>query len=339
MAKPPEDSHKTEIRVKSGKTEDEEKTPINETPSIRLSSNIAGMLCYLGVWISGIIFLVLEQKNKYVRFHAAQSIVLFGGLNIIGLILGNIPGIGWAFNLVIGILYLILWIVMMVKAYKNELYKIPLAGDLAEKLEQISMPSAAGEKSSTVTRSDEPAAVSQEVPSPPKEPAVKKEKHSHFYGSRTGRTVASCMSIFWYFVCLIFLNLYSKYIAFYHPYGSGNSIQWIREPVLTRDFYLWLPQINVALILAIIASITIIIVDNYILYEVVQIIISLFFAVAVGSLLSIFPFDFGGILEPEMSAALPSITRLILLVIIIAFVISIIVRIVRLTANLIKNNA
>jgi hypothetical protein len=44
----------------------------------QLESNIAGLLCYLAGWITGIIFLVIEQKNKFVRFHAMQSIVTFG---------------------------------------------------------------------------------------------------------------------------------------------------------------------------------------------------------------------------------------------------------------------
>ena len=40
-----------------------------------LEPNVAGLLCYLGGWITGIIFLVIEQKSRFVRFHALQSIV------------------------------------------------------------------------------------------------------------------------------------------------------------------------------------------------------------------------------------------------------------------------
>ena len=49
-----------------------------------LEPNVAGLLCYLGGWITGIVFLVIEQKNKFVRFHALQSIVTFGALTIVG---------------------------------------------------------------------------------------------------------------------------------------------------------------------------------------------------------------------------------------------------------------
>ncbi len=99
-----------------------------------LSPNIAGLLCYVGVWISGIIFLVLEQRNKFVRFHAAQSIVAFGTITVAGIILGLIPVVGVAFSWIIGIIGFIVWIIMIVKASSGEWYKLPWAGDVAEKI-------------------------------------------------------------------------------------------------------------------------------------------------------------------------------------------------------------
>ena len=81
-----------------------------------LEPNVAGLLCYLGAWITGIIFLILEQKNRFVRFHALQSIIVFGTLMVAAVLLGWIPFVGDFFCALIGILVLILWIVLMVKA-------------------------------------------------------------------------------------------------------------------------------------------------------------------------------------------------------------------------------
>ena len=107
--------------------------------SIGLSENVVGLLCYVLGWISGLIFLFIESENKFVRFHAIQSIVTFGSITIISIalrILGFIPFLGVVFNIaegVIGFLAFVLWIVLMVKAIQGVRYKLPWAGDFAEK--------------------------------------------------------------------------------------------------------------------------------------------------------------------------------------------------------------
>ena len=75
----------------------------------------------------------MEKDNKLVRFHALQSIIVFGALNIAGTLLDWIPVVGSFFSAVIGILAFVLWIVLMIEAYQGEKYKIPWAGDFAEK--------------------------------------------------------------------------------------------------------------------------------------------------------------------------------------------------------------
>ena len=99
-----------------------------------LEENVAGLLCYVGLWVSGLIFLLLEPKNKFVRFHAAQSIIVFGILIVAGIILGWIPVLGWIVWALVGPLIFILWIVLMVRAYQGVLYKLPVAGDIADSL-------------------------------------------------------------------------------------------------------------------------------------------------------------------------------------------------------------
>ena len=101
--------------------------------SMGMEQNIAGLLCYVAGWITGLIFFLMEKENRFVRFHAMQSIIVFGALTVVSLILGVIPVIGWLVSWLVGVLALILWIVLMVKAYQNEMYKLPWAGDFAEK--------------------------------------------------------------------------------------------------------------------------------------------------------------------------------------------------------------
>jgi len=101
--------------------------------STGLSANAAGLLCYVLGWITGIVFLVLEKKSTFVKFHAYQSIMTFGVLTVAQLVLGWIPFIGWVLNILIGILMLILWIILIIQAGTGKMWKVPWAGDWAEK--------------------------------------------------------------------------------------------------------------------------------------------------------------------------------------------------------------
>ena len=100
-----------------------------EKTSMGLDENVAGLLCYVLCWVRGLAIFLLETENKFVRFHAMQSIVVFGILTILGLAFGWVPVLGW----IIWILSVILWIVLMVKAYQGIKYKLPWVGDFAEK--------------------------------------------------------------------------------------------------------------------------------------------------------------------------------------------------------------
>ncbi len=110
-----------------------------EKTSTGLEANVAGLLCYVLGWVTGLIFFLIEKENKFVRFHAMQSIVTFGTITVISIvisILAIIPYIGVIFvivNWIIGLLTFVLWIVLMIKAYQGATYKLPWAGNLAEK--------------------------------------------------------------------------------------------------------------------------------------------------------------------------------------------------------------
>ena len=76
---------------------------------------------------------LLEKNNKFVKFHAMQSIILFLGVTVVVVIFMWIPFFGWIIDSLIGLLAVILWIVLMIKAYQGEKFKLPIVGDIAEK--------------------------------------------------------------------------------------------------------------------------------------------------------------------------------------------------------------
>jgi uncharacterized membrane protein len=101
--------------------------------STGLQENVAGLLCYVLGWVTGVVFLILEKENKTIKFHAMQSIITFGALTVIQIILGFIPFVGWILGIIVWLLTVVLWILLMVKAYQGQMWKVPVAGDIAAK--------------------------------------------------------------------------------------------------------------------------------------------------------------------------------------------------------------
>jgi uncharacterized membrane protein len=99
--------------------------------STGLEENVAGFLCYLFGFITGVVFLVVEKESKFVKFHAMQSTITFLSLFVISIILGFIPIIGLLVY-PIWILSLILWLLLMIKALRGERYALPIVGKMAE---------------------------------------------------------------------------------------------------------------------------------------------------------------------------------------------------------------
>jgi uncharacterized membrane protein len=104
-----------------------------EKSSTGLEANVAGLLCYVLGWVSGLVFVLIEKESKFVRFHALQSIYVFGVLTIASIVLGWIPLLGVVLRGLIGLLGFVLWIILIIKAYQGEMFKVRWAGDLAEK--------------------------------------------------------------------------------------------------------------------------------------------------------------------------------------------------------------
>lgn len=111
-----------------------------------MSNNVAGMLCYLVGWITGLIFLLIEpyKNDKTVRFHAFQSIFfnvsLIGVYIVVFVLTMVLSAIARPLALIFPLLMLVVWlgvlvawIFLMVKAYNNQIFKLPIIGELAAK--------------------------------------------------------------------------------------------------------------------------------------------------------------------------------------------------------------
>ncbi|MCF7895224.1 MAG: DUF4870 domain-containing protein [Candidatus Omnitrophica bacterium] len=109
-----------------------EKKDLGKT-SVGMQPNVAAVLSYLLGFVTGIIFFLVEKENKFVRFHAMQSIVVFGFLFVLNIILPFIPVIGWVLIPILSIAAFVLWIVLMISAGQGKKTKMPFAGEIAEK--------------------------------------------------------------------------------------------------------------------------------------------------------------------------------------------------------------
>ena len=308
-----------------------------------LDSNVAGLLCYLGIWITGIVFLVIERKDNFVRFHALQSIIVFGSLSIFSAILSQIPFIGGILGAVLGIGMFILWVVLMIKAYQGEQYMIPVAGDIAAK----SCPP--GEPQSDVKKD-----VNEETKEPEKEDTevaaettngqekvevTEKKKRPAYKYTRAGRIAASSAAIVWSLIALVFFSFFSNYIAFYEKHQSGGSTYWTRTPMLTDAYYEWLPVQVTTLLLTIAGHVILLKYDRYWLRETIHIILNILSIVVVVSLLVIFPFNFSAApAATNLATTLSILTTIVLIALAVILSIATIVMFIKLIVYLASGN-
>ena len=97
--------------------------------STGIQPNVAGLLAYLVGFVTGIIFFIIEKENKFVKFHAMQSILLSAALFVLSIILSFVPLLA----VLVNVASLVLWIVCMVRAYQGQWFRVPVVGDLAAK--------------------------------------------------------------------------------------------------------------------------------------------------------------------------------------------------------------
>jgi uncharacterized membrane protein len=130
--------------------------PGGKTSFMGLDSNVGAMLCYIANFICclglvlAIVFLFTEKENRFVKFHAVQSLFLVA-LHFVAMIivqiLGKIFGVvldmiklgfladllSWGFSILVFAIFIIFWIIGGIKAYGGQWYKLPIIGELAWK--------------------------------------------------------------------------------------------------------------------------------------------------------------------------------------------------------------
>lgn len=114
-------------------------TPMAGPTSMGLEQNVAAGLSYVLGWVTGLVFFLMEKQNRFVRFHAMQSILFFGGLTVVDIVLSiaaNIPGL-YLLTLctgpLVGLVALVGWIVLLINSFQGKYFKLPVIGDYAEK--------------------------------------------------------------------------------------------------------------------------------------------------------------------------------------------------------------
>lgn len=113
--------------------------------STGVDPRLSALLCYTAWWLSGLVFLIIEQQHRGVRFHAAQSLVVFGGLSLLivllsGLSVAMLVVSAAAFQTARLLVYLVwigavgIWLLLMFRTFKGESWRVPIAGDLAARI-------------------------------------------------------------------------------------------------------------------------------------------------------------------------------------------------------------
>jgi uncharacterized membrane protein len=113
--------------------------------STGLDERLAGVLCYSVWWVTGALFLLLERQDRTIRFHAAQSLVLFGAVSALLVSLGAMSALALVLSgavyqsmRVLGDLVWVgaaaVWLVLVLRAWRGEVWRVPLVAALADRL-------------------------------------------------------------------------------------------------------------------------------------------------------------------------------------------------------------
>jgi len=118
---------------------------VTSSSTTGIDERLASVLCYSAWWITGVVFLVLERQHHGIRFHAAQSLVLFGAISLLLVGLGAFSALALMVSsqayqaaraLADGtwIGAAVLWLVLVVRAWRGETWRVPLVATLADRI-------------------------------------------------------------------------------------------------------------------------------------------------------------------------------------------------------------
>ena len=115
------------------------------TSSTGLDVRLASVLCYSVWWITGGLFLLLERQHRTIRFHAAQSLVLFGAVSVLLVGLGALSAVALVvssqayqlvrvFGDVVWAGAAVVWLVLVLRAWRGDVWRVPLVAALADRV-------------------------------------------------------------------------------------------------------------------------------------------------------------------------------------------------------------
>jgi uncharacterized membrane protein len=118
---------------------------VKDSTSTGLDARLSSVLCYAGWWVTGLVFLFAERQHRGVRFHAAQSLLMFGVLSAIMLASGGASAVaffvdGASFQLlqvagnIVWLGAVALWLVLLLKTWRGDNWRVPFVADLADKI-------------------------------------------------------------------------------------------------------------------------------------------------------------------------------------------------------------
>lgn len=99
-----------------------------------IDENKVAALSYIGIWITGILILLIEKENRFARFHAMQSVLVFLPLSLLVFFIAWIPYVGWVLADFIGFPAMFLVVIFAIMAYRGMKFKIPFIGRYAYRL-------------------------------------------------------------------------------------------------------------------------------------------------------------------------------------------------------------
>jgi len=110
-----------------------------------IDARLASVLSYSVWWVTGILFLILERRDRLVRFHAAQAVVLFGSVSLLLALLGASSAVALAVSSqaypvvralgnLVWVAGVVLWLVLVVRAWRGDTWRVPLVATLADGL-------------------------------------------------------------------------------------------------------------------------------------------------------------------------------------------------------------
>jgi uncharacterized membrane protein len=313
--------------------------------STGLDPNVEALLCYLGWWVTGLIFFILEQKNPRARFHAAQSLVFFGAVTVISIFIGWIPVVGGIFSVIVIVIGFIFWIILMVKAYQGEHYMLPAVGEIAER-----MVAPAGQAPDYYDTPPPPPPAPAAAPPPtaasaearPAAPVApdrhevrRTEREARMYRRerREARIAGGAMAIAWFIVLFFVLNYLYQYIGYWNAQTANGVVTWTHRSIFTGEITRWLPILNVTLAVAVVGHFFLMFLENGLVRRSIRIVMKALGLATVISLLTIYPFDFSVIPDSTGAAAAQLAVTVILVVVAIGLVISLIARVIGLLVH------